>query len=206
MQGAQASLAEADAQAGLSVAQRGRREAIVAKTIELLATREPAQIHMREIAAEAGVALATLYRYFPSKELLYAHAVAAWGKSFAPMTRSQAGKAGCDAERIRGALRRTAKAYQRWPNFYRLILFLEITEDREAGKVYQAFSTQYQGLLATVLEDTEPEDATLAAEILLSSLGSALRKWSLGQWTIEQVLDHIDRAVTLVFGQPRPRT
>lgn len=188
---------------GLSPAQRNRREAILGATIEQLSSREPAQIHMREIAAESGVALATLYRYFPSKELLYAHAVAAWGRAFGPMSRSQAGKVSSDAERISRVLRRTVKAYERWPNFYRLIAFLEITDDSVARGVYQEFSIQYQALLAQVLEDTEPEDAALVVEILLSALGVALRKWSLGEWRIEQVYRHVERAANLVFGQPR---
>ncbi len=198
---------DADAQVhdGLTPAQRRRREAIISATSDMLATREPAQIHMRDIAAEAGVALGTLYRYFPSKELLYAHCVAAWGQAFAPMTRTQNSKAASDAERISRVLRRTVKAYERWPNFYRLIALLEITDDSEARSVYQVFYESYRALLATVLVDTDPDDAAVVVQMLLSSLGNALGKWFLGEWKVEAVHAHVTKAVELIFGQPRKR-
>jgi len=190
---------------GLNSAQRRRRDAIITATTELLSTREPAQIHMREIAAASGVALGTLYRYFPSKELLYAHCVASWGQAFGPMTRTQSSKVNSDAERISQVLRRTVKAYERWPNFYRLIALLEITEDVDARNVYQSFSSGYKALLATVLIDTDPVDAVMVVQMLLSSLGNALGKWSVGEWKVEQVHRYMSRAVELIFGQPRVR-
>jgi AcrR family transcriptional regulator len=187
----------------LTKSQRDRREAIVTTTIELLASQEHGQIHMRDIADRSGVALATLYRYFASKELLFAHAVVAWGEAFVSTTRRRAGNADSDAERMQQTFRRTIKAYERWPNFYRLIAALEITDDAEARQVFQVFSAHYQQSLRTVLEHTDPEDAAVIAQVLLDTLGAALRKWSIGVWETAQVYDHMNRAVALIFGQPR---
>jgi len=186
-----------------SRSQRDRREAIVATTLEMLATREHGQIHMRDIADASGVALATLYRYFASKDLLYAHTVVAWGQAFVSTTRRRAGNAASDEERMQQTFRRTIKAYERWPTFYRLISALEITEDAEARQVFQAFSAHYQASLRTVLEHTDPEDAAMVAQMLLSALGAALRKWSVGEWETAQVYDHMSKAVDLMFRQPR---
>lgn len=190
---------------GSKPARRNRRDAILETTIEQLSTLEHGQIHMRDIADRSGVALATLYRHFASKELLFAHAVVAWGQTFVSTTKQRAGNATCDAERIERAFRRTMKAYERWPAFYRLIAALEITEDVEARQVFQAFSTHYQDSLRTVLVDTDPEDAALIAQILLSTLGAALRKWSVGEWQTAEVYEHMSRAVDLVFREPRLR-
>jgi AcrR family transcriptional regulator len=187
----------------LTKSQRDRREAIVTTTIELLASQEHGQIHMRDIADRSGVALATLYRYFASKELLFAHAVVAWGEAFVSTTRRRAGNADSDAERMQQTFRRTIKAYERWPNFYRLIAALEITDDAEARQVFQFFSAHYQQSLRTVLEHTDPEDAAVIAQVLLDTLGAALRKWSIGVWETAQVYDHMNRAVALIFGHPR---
>jgi AcrR family transcriptional regulator len=200
---AQSPAAALPAQAGLSQSQRDRREAIVSTTIELLAAQEHSQIHMRDIADRSGVALATLYRYFASKELLFAHAVVAWGEAFVSTTRRRAGNAASDAERMQQTFRRTIKAYERWPNFYRLIAALEITDDEEARQVFQRFSSHYQDSLRTVLEHTHPEDAAVVAQVLLAMLGAALRKWSVGEWETAQVYDQMSRAVALIFGQPR---
>jgi TetR/AcrR family transcriptional regulator, cholesterol catabolism regulator len=188
---------------GLTASQHGRRAAIVAATVDLLATREHGQIHMREIAESAGVALATLYRYFGSKELLFAHAVVAWGGAFVASARRRAGSTTSDRERMQQAFARTIKAYERWPNFYRLIAALEITEDEAARLVFQAYSASYQEALRAVLAETAPEDAAMIAQILLSSLGAALRKWSVGEWQTGAVYDHMERAVDLMFRAPR---
>ncbi len=187
----------------LTRSQRDRRDAIVTTTIDLLALQEHSQIHMRDIADRSGVALATLYRYFASKELLFAHAVVAWGQAFVSTTKRRAGNAASDAERMQQTFRRTIKAYERWPNFYRLIAALEITDDAEARQVFQLFSAHYQESLRTVLEHTDPEDAAVVAQVLLATLGTALRKWSVGEWETAQVYDHMNRAVALIFGQPR---
>jgi AcrR family transcriptional regulator len=188
---------------GLTRSQRDRRDAILATTVDMLATQEHGQIHMRDIADRSGVALATLYRYFASKELLFAHAVVAWGEAFVANAKRRAGNAASDAERMQQTFRRTIKAYERWPNFYRLIAALEITDDAEARQVFQVFSGRYQESLRTVLEHTHPEDAAVVAQVLLATLGTALRKWSVGEWQTAEVYGHMSRAVALIFGQPR---
>ena len=188
----------------LTHAQSKRRDAIVSTMVELLASHEHGQIHMRDIAERSGVALATLYRYFASKELLLAHAVVAWGQAFVSTAKRRAGNAPSDAERMQQTFRRTIKAYERWPNFYRLIAALEITDDAEARQVFQVFSVDYQESLRTALEHTDAEDAAVVAQVLLATLGTALRKWSVGEWEISQVYDHMSKAVDLVFREPHP--
>lgn len=51
-----------------------RREAILAGAAELFARRPYHDVQMDDVARQAGVGKATLYRYFPSKEELYLHA------------------------------------------------------------------------------------------------------------------------------------
>lgn len=50
-----------------SAAQRERRRRILAATFDLAASGGYDAVQMREVADRAGVALGTLYRYFPSK-------------------------------------------------------------------------------------------------------------------------------------------
>lgn len=54
-----------------TAAQRARRERILHAARRLTADRDHELVQMQEIAADADVALATLYRYFPSKTQLY---------------------------------------------------------------------------------------------------------------------------------------
>jgi AcrR family transcriptional regulator len=62
----------------MTAAQVRRREAAIDQALRDLATRDYESIQMREIAERAGIALATLYRYFPSKEYLFAVALERW--------------------------------------------------------------------------------------------------------------------------------
>ena len=66
----------------LPASQRARRDRIVDTAVEMLATDDNEKIHMRLVAARSGVALGTLYRYFPSKERLFATALIRWGQTF----------------------------------------------------------------------------------------------------------------------------
>ena len=71
-----------------TAAQQARRDRIVHAARRLTADRDHELVQMQEVAAEADVALATLYRYFPSKTQLYvglmADEVGAMGRYPAP--------------------------------------------------------------------------------------------------------------------------
>src|SRR3954470_4765519 len=63
--------------------QQARRDRIVRAALALLEHGgEYDSIQMRDVAGEAGVALATVYRYFTSKEHLYAAALLDWASNF----------------------------------------------------------------------------------------------------------------------------
>ncbi|MBO0731782.1 MAG: helix-turn-helix transcriptional regulator, partial [Acidimicrobiaceae bacterium] len=54
--------------ATLNAVQQDRRKRIVDAGLALLRTHEHTQVQMKDVAAEAGVALGTVYRYFQSKD------------------------------------------------------------------------------------------------------------------------------------------
>ena len=58
-------------------AQQARRDRIVRAAARLASERDHDLVQMHEVAAEAGVALATLYRYFPTKAQLFVGVMAA---------------------------------------------------------------------------------------------------------------------------------
>src|SRR5258708_8914904 len=62
--------APAENGARLTPVQKRRRRRIIDAAMELAAEGGYEAVQMREVAARAGVALGTLYRYFPSKEQL----------------------------------------------------------------------------------------------------------------------------------------
>ena len=66
--------------------QQSRRATILTAAIRLGAARELDRIHAQEIATQAGVALRTLYRYYPSKHHIFAAVLTAQVSLFKPPT------------------------------------------------------------------------------------------------------------------------
>jgi TetR/AcrR family transcriptional regulator, cholesterol catabolism regulator len=186
--------------------QRARRERIVAAATELLGERDYERIQIRHVAEAAGVALGTLYRYFPSKEQLYAHVLLEWSESFEPRVRSERAGQASDGERLRAALRRAVRAYERHPHFYRLITVLEVVTDPVVTDVYATFASRFSGALRDTLTDVDDEDAAAIAMTAAAVLGSLLRSWALGKSPIARVYADLDRVVDLVFAGPARRT
>lgn len=185
--------------------QQARRARIIAAATELLDEREYERIQIREVAEGADVALATLYRYFPSKELLYAHVLQAWSESFDRDLRTRRVEPPTDRARLRAALRRVVRAYERHPHFYRLVTVLDVGTDPAVGEVYATFASRFLDSLRDALRDTADDDAEAVVLMTSALLGAQLQAWSLGRTPIARVYARLDRAVDLVFDEPRSR-
>src|SRR5262245_16954307 len=97
--------------ASLPKGQQARRRRIVDAAGELLLEAEYDAIQVRDVAERAGVALATLYRYFSSKEHLYAAVLLDWAADYpGGAGRTQPGD---DEARIRALMRRAVRAFER---------------------------------------------------------------------------------------------
>jgi AcrR family transcriptional regulator len=62
----------------LTAAQAARRERVLQTALDLGRRGGYDAVQMRDVAAEAEVALGTIYRYFSSKDHLLAAALVAW--------------------------------------------------------------------------------------------------------------------------------
>ena len=69
--------------------QRARRQRIVVSALSLLEQQPYEKIQMRDVAAEANVALGTVYRYFVSKEHLFAAVLVEWSDKLSRMVQSK---------------------------------------------------------------------------------------------------------------------
>ena len=179
-----------------------RRARIITAATDLLEDRGYEQIQVREVAEVAEVALATLYRYFPSKEQLYATVLVTWAESFDASKATRRSSDPSDQARLRAALRRAVRAYERHPNFYRLITALEVVADPAVVELFAQFSAGFGATLRDTIHTVSDEDADVIAQLMSALLGALLRSWSMGRSPIARVYSEVDRSVDLIFRVP----
>jgi len=99
----------------LSSRQRARRERIVRVATELAAAGGYDAVMMKDVASGAGVALATVYRYFASKDHLLAEALVAWGGALGRRLRQSPPRGAAPGERVAQVFRRMARGVAEQP-------------------------------------------------------------------------------------------
>jgi len=180
--------------------QQERRDRIVRAAISLLEHGgEYDEIQMRDVAQEAGVALGTVYRYFTSKEHLYAAALLEWAANFP--TREQSKRAGGrnDEAHLRTLMRRAVRAFERYPQMMRVEIVIESSPDPNARALFDQFAARNVGTLKSALSSTDPETAAAIVETVNSVLATRLRSWALGRSTIGDVDRSVQKTLDLIF-------
>lgn len=180
-------------------AQRERRRRIVRAALELLTEHTYDSIQIRDVALRADVALGTLYRYFPSKEQLFANVMLEWASRFDEVVRRRRPESADDAERLRALLRRAVRAFERNSNFVQLHAVLGASPDPAVGEAFSAYSDGFAAVLAEAVPDTDPSDVEVLVTLSNSLLDSLLRTWWLGRLPLRSVEEQVDRAVDVMF-------
>ena len=182
--------------------QRARRERIVDAAFELLMQREYDEIQIREVADHAGVALGTLYRYFSSKEHLFAAALVKWGAALRSRVQQGPVRSADVAGQLAEIYLRAIDAFERRPQFFRTLIAIESTTDPYARDLWAEFGTVTRGSFDTPLTAFDPDQADAISHSLMHVLHGALRAWSNGTLTIDDARNRMARAITLIFSPP----
>ena len=187
--------------ASLPERQQERRQRIVRAAIALLERGEYDAIQMRDVAQEAGVALATIYRYFTSKEHLYAAALLEWASDYPARRRPQNGNRASSAEeQLRTLMRRAVRAFERYPQMMRAEIVLENSSDPNARALFDEFAARNVSTLLDALSSTDPARAAAIVDTVNSVLVTRLRSWALGRSSIRDVDRSVQRTLDLIFG------
>jgi AcrR family transcriptional regulator len=125
---------------------RERRKRIVEAALASLEEQDYEQIRINEVAQRADVALGTLYRYFTSKEALYAVVLQEWlahlgTEGFTPGV-------GLPKERIRTRVHAVINAFEQQPRFFKLLMLLYSSNDPDVDPIRTAIAANAQRLLA----------------------------------------------------------
>lgn len=189
---------------GGSRAQRERRTRILDATVNLASQGGYDAVQMRSVADDAGVALGTLYRYFPSKTHLL---VAALGREFAEAERRSASRASVGEtphERVMHILNQTTRMLQKQPELTEALVRAFMFADASALGEIQKVGNSVTLIIARAMagtpdlgEATDEEAAIIRviADVWLSSLVG----WVTGRMDPDEVGKSMDVAVRLLL-------
>jgi TetR/AcrR family transcriptional regulator, cholesterol catabolism regulator len=179
--------------------QFARRQRIVRAALRALAGGEYDQVKISEVARDSGVALGTLYRYFASKEHLFAAAFVEWQSALKRKLEKGNPQGSTEAERLRDVFHRTIRAFQLQPQFFRVVMMLNATTDTYAADLYQSVSSQFRETVQMAFTGPFDGDREAIYSTVNSVLDESLRSWVMNRATIQDVYRNVDNAIRLIY-------
>lgn len=176
-----------------------RRDAILDATLTAAAAGGYEAVQMRVVAEQVGIAVGTLYRYFPSKTHLL---VSALTREFQRLDAScdWSAIAATPQQRLEMLTARLHDDWQRDPQLTEAMTRAFAIADTTAARAVNQAANVIEQLLARTLDGGDPTDyhrqiAGLIADVWLANLAAFISKRA----TAAQARDHIDRAVQLLL-------
>lgn len=183
----------------LNPSQRERRDRIVEAGLTLLRNHEHTQIQMKDVAAEAGVALGTVYRYFQSKDHLFAEVLAHWAAQLQTNIERRPLRGSTNAARLTDVLQRSMRAFQGWPQLARVVMELEASEDPFTREIFARNMARNTQIYVEALQGLPERVARDVVSVASSVFDLQLRQWVVGAQSIVDVYDRIERAVWVLL-------
>lgn len=176
-----------------------RRQKIVEAAIELGTEGGYEAVHMRVVAERAGVALATVYRYFESKDHLLSAAVSEWTSQLqAQLARSPA-RGDRPVEQLVDVLRRASRGLERRPQFAAALIRALHSPDPGVASAAADVRHQIRAMTAPILCDLPAADVEGIVAVLGAVWNSAIMGWANGRAPISSIGDELENAARLLL-------
>jgi AcrR family transcriptional regulator len=187
-----------------SPAQRERRDRMLNAAMKLASEGGYEAVQMREVADDAGVALGTLYRYFPSKVHLLVAALASQFEQAEAITERRAIVGDTAHDRVMKILGGTTVSLQKQPQLTEAMVRAFMFADASVlGEIEQVGSRLTRMIARAIAgtpdhgEATEEEAAII--RVIADVWMSALVSWANGRSGAAEVEKSIDVAVRLLL-------
>ncbi len=166
-------------------------------TAGLMQSRSYDDVQMRDVVRAADAAIATVYRYFTSKDHLLAAALLQWSERFPEDVRRSTATTSVDE--VKEAYGRAIRSFERFPSVYTHLDALRSTTDEEARALYREFATRQKDAFGVSLRRISPERRRRIVDVMDAVLDSSLREWSQGRRSIDGVIEAVDSAADLLL-------
>jgi len=176
-----------------------RRSRIIRTALELLSESDYDDIQMRDVAERSDVALATLYRYFPSKEQLFGAVQLEWVERLHRRVAQRGLRGDSDLERLLDVLRRSVRSFKTSPQFYRVLMMLESTKDPVARELYEVMARATADTYREAIRNTDPGTVEHLLRATLDIMGAEMRAWALERRSIEEAARRMEESLYVLF-------
>lgn len=178
-----------------------RRQRIVRAAVKALMRSDYESIKIQDVAQSANVALGTVYRYFGSKEHLFAAAFQEWQEALKDNLDKQALVGETEHERLSDIMRRSIHGVELQPQFFKIVLMLRTTTDPYAAQIFSMLGDLYFSTLERA-RDTPPDHHFRVVSIVVQAVYStSLEQWVMGRLPIKDVYQRVEDTIKLAYGQ-----
>jgi AcrR family transcriptional regulator len=184
----------------MSARQKERRERIIETTLELL-TKSPDNVEVRDIVDAADVSLATVYRYFGSKEVLFAEVYIHWRSNNRDKVAEAIAAGKTDSERLRLGVHAFLEPYKTIPRMWDLNTETRTSHLPEIMALRRNNEDQTLNQFRNAMQDIDDDDDAYGiVMILIGVAGFYMSQWRVGDISLEQVEEAINRSIRLTVG------
>lgn len=183
----------------LSQEQQERRRRLIDAAFELGAGGGYEAVQMRDVSVTANVALATIYRYFSSKDDLLAAAMTEWTVRLRGRVAQSPPRGDTAADQMVDVLARACRAMERQPKLTEALVRALSSADagvRESGaEVRGQIASMGDGILAELDPDVRADILAALGHVWYSTLVS----WANGRRDFSTVMTELERAARVLI-------
>jgi AcrR family transcriptional regulator len=184
-----------------TAAQRDRRSRIVQAALALASRGGYEDVQMREVAERSGVALGTLYRYFPSKVHLLVNAMAHELERMSSRLQRRSIPGETPSARVEWVLERATRSLQKDPNLTEAMIRAMMAADSSVAVEVAAVRSQMAVMITAAIRgdgEEHPDDAAYAG-VLQDVWFARQIAWLGGRISSADVWRDIESAIRLVL-------
>ena len=183
----------------LTSAQAERRDRVREAARALAEAGGYAAVTMDAVAERSGVARATIYRYFASKDHLLAEVAVDWGREIAARLQSDPPSGATTAARVASCLRQVLEAAFARPRLTAAVVASAISSEPEAVRAQQRFTSVIPGLLDVAIADAAVARRADIEGLIGHVLFSVLVNATSGRIDADEAMDRLQTAAELLF-------
>lgn len=183
----------------LTRAQQARRQRVIDAAMALGLDGGYDAVQMRDVAAQADVAMGTVYRYFTSKDHLLAATLVYWVEQLAVRIEQHPPQGDQPADRVLEVLDRALRAMGRQPRLVAAVFTSLSSPDPAAVGCQQQITLLMEGIIAGAMGEPALPDMSERARMIGHVWYSALVGWINGWSTMARVHDELAVSVRLLL-------